>query len=105
MTKPVSRPSAVVLLSGGLDSATTAAIARAEGYRLLALSVDYGQRHRFELEAARRVAEPLGVERHVVVKVGGDRSGGRAPAGDRAEHVDRDGQPILHGGPSANDQP
>ena len=43
---------AVVLLSGGLDSATTAAIARADGYRLFALSVDYGQRHRFELDAA-----------------------------------------------------
>ena len=57
---------AVVLLSGGLDSATTAAIARAEGFRLHALSVDYGQRHRFELEAARRVAASLGVVEHRV---------------------------------------
>lgn len=64
MTKP-----AVILLSGGLDSATTAAIARREGFGLYALSVDYGQRHRHELEAARRVARAIGVERHVVVSV------------------------------------
>ena len=64
-----SAPAAVVLLSGGLDSATTAAIARAEGFRLYALSVDYGQRHRFELEAARRVAAALGVARHVITTV------------------------------------
>jgi len=60
---------AVILLSGGLDSATTAAIARAQGFDLYALSVDYGQRHRQELEAARRVAEALGVRRHVVLAV------------------------------------
>jgi 7-cyano-7-deazaguanine synthase len=70
--------SAVVLLSGGLDSATTAAIARAEGYRIYALSLDYGQRHRFELDAARRVAESIGVERHVVVKVDLAQIGGSA---------------------------
>ncbi|HVX61149.1 MAG TPA: 7-cyano-7-deazaguanine synthase QueC [Pirellulales bacterium] len=64
----MSKP-AVVLLSGGLDSATTAAIARQQGYELYALSVDYGQRHRFELEASRRVAQALGVKRHQVVKV------------------------------------
>lgn len=58
---------AVVLLSGGLDSATAAAIARAEGFALHALTVDYGQRHRFELEAARRVAQALNVEEHSVV--------------------------------------
>ena len=57
---------AVVLLSGGLDSATTAAIAVAEGFRLFALSVDYGQRNGFELEAAARVATSLGVDRDVV---------------------------------------
>ena len=60
---------AVILLSGGLDSATTAAIARAEGFELYALSIDYGQRHRCELEAARRIAEALGVRRHVVLAV------------------------------------
>lgn len=60
---------AVVLLSGGLDSATTAAIARSEGFGLYALTVDYGQRHRYELEAARRVAESLGVVRHEVLRI------------------------------------
>lgn len=60
---------AVILLSGGLDSATTGAIARDEGYDLFALSFDYGQRHRGELEAARRVAEHLGVKRHVVLGI------------------------------------
>jgi 7-cyano-7-deazaguanine synthase len=61
--------SAVVLLSGGLDSATAAAIARSEGYELFALTVDYGQRHRFELDAAARVAAALGVKRHVIMKL------------------------------------
>ena len=60
---------AVILLSGGLDSATTAAIAEAEGFELYALSIDYGQRHRFELEAARRVALNLNVRRHVTLEI------------------------------------
>jgi 7-cyano-7-deazaguanine synthase len=60
---------AVVLLSGGLDSATAAAWARAEGYRLHALSVDYGQRHRQELQAAEAVAAALGIAEHVVARV------------------------------------
>jgi len=62
-------PPAVVLLSGGLDSATAAAIARAEGFDLFALSFDYGQRHRPELEAARNIALSLGVRRHVVLSI------------------------------------
>ncbi|HYR27504.1 MAG TPA: 7-cyano-7-deazaguanine synthase QueC [Thermoanaerobaculia bacterium] len=57
---------AVVLLSGGLDSATVLAIARSEGRECLALSITYGQRHQVELEAARRVAEAIGVAEHVV---------------------------------------
>lgn len=60
---------AVVLLSGGLDSATTAAVARSQGFELYALSLDYGQRHGVELEAARRVAQALGVRRHVVLRL------------------------------------
>ena len=60
---------AVILLSGGLDSATTAAIARAQGFELSALSFDYGQRHRGELDAARRVGESLGVRRHVTLNI------------------------------------
>jgi len=90
---------AVVLLSGGLDSATTAAIARAEGYRLFALSVDYGQRHRFELEAAKCVAKSLGVERHVVASVGLDQFGGSALTADIAVPMDRDDSQISHGIP------
>lgn len=69
---------AVVLLSGGLDSATAAAIAKDQGFALYALSVDYGQRHRFELEAARRVAETLGVVRHVVLTIDLAQLGGSA---------------------------
>jgi 7-cyano-7-deazaguanine synthase len=64
----MSKP-AVILLSGGLDSATTAAIARADGFELFAISFDYGQRHRFELEAARRVGESLGARRHVTLAI------------------------------------
>jgi 7-cyano-7-deazaguanine synthase len=60
---------AVVLLSGGLDSYTAAAMARAEGYRLFALTVRYGQRHARELESARGVAAALGVARHLEVDV------------------------------------
>jgi 7-cyano-7-deazaguanine synthase len=69
---------AVVLLSGGLDSATTAAIARSEGFDLFAISIDYGQRHRFELEAARRVARSLDTQRHVVLSVDLRQLGGSA---------------------------
>jgi len=69
---------AVVLLSGGLDSATAAAIAREEGFALYALSVDYSQRHRFELQAARRVAEAMGVRRHLVISVDLRQLGGSA---------------------------
>lgn len=57
---------AVVLLSGGLDSATVLAIARSDGHECHALSVDYGQRHRVELEAARRIAASMGVDHRVV---------------------------------------
>ncbi|HOP77868.1 MAG TPA: 7-cyano-7-deazaguanine synthase QueC, partial [Thermogutta sp.] len=60
---------AIILLSGGMDSATTGAIAREEGYLLYALTVDYGQRHYRELEAAKRVAEFLGVAEHIILKV------------------------------------
>lgn len=58
---------AVVLLSGGADSATTLALARAEGRELYALSFDYGQRHRLELESAKVVAEVIGVKKHLIV--------------------------------------
>ena len=69
---------AVVLVSGGLDSATVLAIAQAEGWTCHALSVDYGQRHRAELAAAARVARALGAASHRVVSVGLGGFGGSA---------------------------
>ena len=75
---------AVVLLSGGLDSTTTLAIARAEGFDSYALTVDYGQRHRLELESARRVAAALGACDHVVIPVDLRRFGGSALTADLA---------------------
>jgi 7-cyano-7-deazaguanine synthase len=75
---------AVCLLSGGLDSATCLALARRQGYACYALSFDYGQRHRIELEAAARVAASLGVERHLVAKIGLDAFGGSALTADIA---------------------
>ncbi len=69
---------AVVLLSGGLDSATTLAIARAEGYCCHALSFDYGQRHRGELAAAQRIARALGAATHRVMAIGLGEIGGSA---------------------------
>lgn len=60
---------AVVLLSGGMDSAVVLAMARADGYLVHALTVDYGQRHRREVDAARRVARALGAEQHLVLQV------------------------------------
>ena len=69
---------AVVLLSGGLDSATTLAIARAQGHDCHCLSIDYGQRHRSELDAAARVAQALGAVAHKVVRIDLGAVGGSA---------------------------
>ncbi len=69
---------AVLLLSGGMDSATTGAIAREQGFALYALSFRYGQRHAIELEAARQVAEALGVARHSVLDIDLAAFGGSA---------------------------
>jgi 7-cyano-7-deazaguanine synthase len=80
---------AVVLLSGGLDSYTAAAIARAEGFRLNALTVLYDQRHAREVEAARDVAKWLGVDRHVEVKVGLGAFGGSSLTTDAPVPKDR----------------
>ncbi|HXH97187.1 MAG TPA: 7-cyano-7-deazaguanine synthase QueC [Gaiellaceae bacterium] len=73
---------AVVLLSGGLDSATSLAVARDEGYETYALTVRYGQRHEAELEAAARVAAALGARRHLVVSVELGAIGGSALTDD-----------------------
>jgi len=69
---------AVVLLSGGIDSATTLAIAVSQSYEIFALSFDYGQRHRLELDAARRIANSLGTKEHRVVKIDNSIFGGSA---------------------------
>ena len=69
---------AVVLLSGGIDSTTTLAIAIAQGYATYVLSFDYGQRHSLELEAARRVAKSLGAKEHRTVKIDNGIFGGSA---------------------------
>jgi len=74
---------AVVLLSGGLDSATVLAIAAEAGHACHALSMDYGQRHRTELKAAERVAKSLGAAEHKVIRIGLDAIGGSALTDDR----------------------
>jgi 7-cyano-7-deazaguanine synthase len=94
-----SEKRAVALLSGGLDSATTAAIARAEGFRLYALSVDYGQRHRFELEAAQRVAESLGAAEHRVLSIDLASLGGSALTADIDVPRDRAAEEMSTGIP------
>ena len=73
---------AIILLSGGLDSMTAGAIARAQGFGLVALTIDYNQRHRVELEAAVRIADMLGVERHIVLPLDLSRFGGSALTAD-----------------------
>ena len=77
---PAPNPNAaiVALVSGGLDSLVVGAMARAAGYRLFALTIDYNQRHRVELEAAGRVAQALGAEKHVILPVDLSRFGGSA---------------------------
>ncbi|HEC16665.1 MAG TPA: 7-cyano-7-deazaguanine synthase QueC [Sedimenticola sp.] len=74
----MDKPKAVVLISGGLDSATTLAIARERGYDCHALSLDYGQRHRVELKAAHWVAESFGVREHKVIGIDLGGIGGSA---------------------------
>jgi 7-cyano-7-deazaguanine synthase len=76
-------PKAVVLLSGGMDSATVAAIAQRDGFEVHALSVRYGQRHAVELDAASRVAERLGIRDHVVIDLDLRAFGGSALTADQ----------------------
>ena len=80
---------AVVLLSGGVDSTTTLALAIAEGYECYALSFDYGQRHKVELNAAREVAKALGAKEHLVIKLDMRGIGGSALTADI--HVPKEG--------------
>jgi 7-cyano-7-deazaguanine synthase len=99
MTEPASSR-AVVLLSGGLDSYTAAAIASAEGLTLFALTVRYGQLHACEIDAARRVAQALGVARHLEIGVDLAAFGGSALTGDGPvptdQHPDRPGIPSTY---------
>lgn len=90
---------AVVLLSGGLDSATVLAIARAEGFETHALTVAYGQRHATEIQAARVVAKALGADAHMETTVDLRRFGGSALTSDIAVPKHRDARTISAGIP------
>jgi 7-cyano-7-deazaguanine synthase len=90
---------AVVLLSGGIDSTTTLAIAIAEGYEPYALSFDYGQRHQLELDAARRIADSLGAKKHRVARVDLRVFGGSALTDDVNVPKKRSETEIGHGIP------
>lgn len=94
MSPDDTRPRAVCLLSGGMDSAVVLAEARERGFAPLALTVRYGQRHACELDAARRVAAALGASEHVVLSVGLDQIGGSALTADIAVPKDRSGEAI-----------
>ncbi|MGD8587927.1 MAG: 7-cyano-7-deazaguanine synthase QueC [Chromatiales bacterium] len=92
------RERAVVLLSGGLDSATTLAIARQQGYACYALSMEYGQRHVAELNAARQVARLLDVIEHKVIRIGLETIGGSAltDPGIKVPEVMEEGIPVTY---------
>ena len=98
----MSEKRAVVLLSGGVDSTTTLAIAKKEGYRVYALSFRYGQRNRFELNAAKRVASALDVEEHLIIDIDLRLIGGSAltgafdvPKGRTEEEIEQ-GIPVTY---------
>ena len=90
---------AVVLLSGGLDSMVVAGLAREQGYRLHALTIDYNQRHRIEIDAARNIAARLGAVRHVVLPLDLTQFGGSALTAEIAVPKDRPNAPIAPGIP------
>ncbi|WP_420138352.1 7-cyano-7-deazaguanine synthase QueC [Sphingomonas sp.] len=95
MQKNDAENGAVVLVSGGLDSMVVAALAVEAGHRLIALTIDYNQRHRIELEAAARIARHLGAERHIVLPLDLTRFGGSSLT-DAALAVPKDGvQPGI----------
>ena len=93
-------PKAVVLLSGGLDSATALAIAQHRSFEVYALSVDYGQRHRIELERAAAVARCMGAVDHRVVKLDLRAIGGSALTAEVAVPKDRSAEDMAHGIPA-----
>jgi len=95
----MSAQRSVVLLSGGLDSATTLAIARSEGFECYALSLRYGQRHKIEVEAAGSVARHLGAARHVVADMDLRQFGGSALTDQIEVPKDRSAEDLGHGIP------
>ena len=99
MLNSESKKEAVVLLSGGLDSATVAAVAANEGFSVHALSFSYGQRHSFELKAARRVAESLRVTDHRVATIDLRVFGGSALTDDIEVPKGRNSAEMEHGVP------
>lgn len=99
MNTDVSKKKAVVLLSGGLDSTTVLAIARHQGYEPACLSFDYGQRHKRELESAKRVAAANGVTEHLVVNFDLRAIGGSALTSDIAVPKARAIEEMSHGVP------
>ena len=96
---PPTRPPAVVLLSGGLDSSTVLAIAREQGFLPHALSFRYGQRHQHELAAAEAVAHRQGVEQHVIAQIDLRAFGGSALTADIDVPKDRSAADMAHGIP------
>ena len=92
-------PKAVVLLSGGVDSSTTLAIARHDGFQCHALSFDYGQRHRCELEAACGIAKSMNVADHRIVKIDLGAFGGSALTADLDVPKDRGAEAMSQGIP------
>src|SRR3546814_13094435 len=92
----VSGKIVIVLLSGGLDSMVCAGLAREAGARIVALTIDYNQRHRVELESARRIAEYVGAAEHIILPLDLRRFGGSALTADI--DVPKDGVPEVEGG-------
>lgn len=99
MSFSASQTTAVILLSGGLDSATALAVARSEGHRCVTLAVDYGQRHRVELQASELVARQLGAADHRLVRIDLRAFGGSALTADIPVPKDRDERAIGAGVP------
>jgi len=86
---------AVVLSSGGIDSTTAMAIAKHEGYKIYSLSFFYGQRHAFELEAAQKVADAIGITEHLVINIDLKKIGGSSLTDDIDVPKDRDEQKMI----------
>jgi 7-cyano-7-deazaguanine synthase len=90
---------AVVLASGGIDSTTAMAVAKNEGYKIYSLSFFYGQRHAFELEAAQKVADAIGVAAHHIINIDLNKFGGSSLTDDIDVPKDRDEQEMARGIP------